>query len=202
MLLLTLVTALVNLVVLGAIPFGGYFLVQKWRRKRTVKDIFERAGLRLGEPRYLRHALLFALLTVATLLLWQPPVEVLGGEGSAQSGFYGLDLASAIPAALIYGCVTTGFTEELLFRGLIAGSFARKLSFAWANTVQATIFLLPHLMILVVMPEVWEILPLVFAGALVLGWIRIRSGSILGPWLIHSAANVTTSLYVAVSSSP
>ena len=30
--------------------------------------------------------------------------------------------------------------------------------------------------------EAWRLLPLVFAGALVFGWLRIKSGSIIGPW--------------------
>ena len=29
------------------------------------------------------------------------------------------------------------------------------------------------------------------------GWLRIKSGSFFGPWLIHAAANVTTCLSVA-----
>jgi membrane protease YdiL (CAAX protease family) len=37
----------------------------------------------------------------------------------------------------------------------------------------------------------------VFVTALFLGWARIRSESILGPWLVHSAANVATCLSVA-----
>ena len=46
--------------------------------------------------------------------------------------------------ALLYGVVKTGFAEELLFRGLIAGSLGRRLPLVWANLLQALIFLLPH----------------------------------------------------------
>ncbi|MBI4473901.1 MAG: CPBP family intramembrane metalloprotease [Acidobacteria bacterium] len=38
------------------------------------------------------------------------------------------------------------------------------------------------------------ILSAVFIGALVFGWIRIKSGSILGPWLMHASGNVTMAL--------
>jgi membrane protease YdiL (CAAX protease family) len=48
------------------------------------------------------------------------------------------------------------------------------------------------------MPELWWLLPVIFVGALVKGWIRIRSGSMLGPWLIHATMNVATCLMVAV----
>jgi membrane protease YdiL (CAAX protease family) len=99
--------------------------------------------------------------------------------------------------ALLYGVLQTGFPEELLFRGLIAGSLARRLTGAWANLLQALIFLAPHLLVLRIMPEMWWILPIVFAGAVFVGWLRIRSGSIIGPWLIHASANVTMCLSVA-----
>ena len=68
----------------------------------------------------------------------------------------------------------------------------------WANVLQALVFLLPHLLILVVAPEVWGLLPLVFVGALLFGWVRIKSGSIIGPWLMHASGNVTMALSVAI----
>jgi len=80
---------------------------------------------------------------------------------------------------------------------LIAGSLSRRLPLVWANLIQALIFFLPHLALLWVAPAVWGMLPIVFLGALVFGWIRIKSGSILGSWLIHAAGNVTIALLVA-----
>ena len=94
--------------------------------------------------------------------------------------------------------VKTGFAEEFLFRGLIAGSLSRRLSFVWANLVQALIFLAPHLFILVVMPAMWPMLLLIFAGALFMGWVRIKSGSIVGPWLVHASVNMAMGLSVAI----
>ena len=48
------------------------------------------------------------------------------------------------------------------------------------------------------MPEMWGILPIIFAGALFCGWVRIKSGSILGPWLLHASGNVAVCLSVAI----
>jgi membrane protease YdiL (CAAX protease family) len=98
--------------------------------------------------------------------------------------------------------VTTGFAEEFLFRGLIAGSLSRRLSLLWANVCQALIFLAPHLLVLRVMPELWPVIPIVFLGSLFFGWVRIKSGSILGSWLIHAAANVTMCLSVSSRTAP
>lgn len=73
--------------------------------------------------------------------------------------------------ALVYGVVKTGFTEELLFRGLIAGCLSRRFSLLWANVMQALIFLIPHLLVLRIMPEMWGILPVIFASALFAGYL-------------------------------
>jgi len=43
----------------------------------------------------------------------------------------------AIALAFLNGVVQTAFAEELLFRGLIAGSLSRHLSSGWANFAQA-----------------------------------------------------------------
>jgi membrane protease YdiL (CAAX protease family) len=193
------ISALLNLAVLGGLPFFVYFAYQKRRHQRGFNEIARRAGLQRGDGRYLGYSLLAAFATAAILALWPPPLEPFLRDGSPQQAFVGLGLSGqAVGMALLYGVIKTGFTEELLFRGLIAGSLARRLPGAWANLLQALIFLAPHLFILAVMPELWWAMPVVFAGGLVAGWLRIRSGSILGPWVIHAAANVTMCLDVAV----
>ncbi|HET6361542.1 MAG TPA: CPBP family intramembrane glutamic endopeptidase [Gemmatimonadota bacterium] len=160
-----------------------------------------RAGLQLGEPKYIAYSAAFAALSVAVLLAWSPPIEVFTREGSPQRDFVGLGITeTSVAMALLYGVVKTGFAEELLFRGLVAGSLGRRLPLVWANLLQALVFLLPHLLVLTMMPEMWGLLPIVFGTALFLGWARIRSESILGPWLVHAAANVATCLSVAARS--
>ena len=106
----------------------------------------------------------------------------------------------SVSMALLYGVIKTGFAEEFLFRGLIAGSLSRTLPLVWANLIQAAIFLVPHLLLLVVMAELWVILPFFFIGSLFAGWARIKSDSIVGPWLIHASVNTTMALSVAVRS--
>lgn len=195
------VSALLNLILLAGIPFLVYGLYQRFRKNRRLAEIAQRAGLQGISPRYLAWSALVAALVVLALLIWPPAVEPMIRKGSAQHDFAGLGLnGTSIVMALLYGIFKTGFPEELLFRGLIAGSLSRRLPILWANLIQALIFLAPHLLLLRVMPEAWFVLPLVFAGGLICGWLRIRSGSILGPWLIHAAANIVTCLSVAARS--
>jgi membrane protease YdiL (CAAX protease family) len=191
-------SAVLNVVLLAGIPFLVYFLWHRIRHQRRLGEVARRAGLQVGDPRWIGYSAAFAAVSVVALLLWSPPVEVFTREGSPQRDFVGLGISgTSIAMALLYGVVKTGFAEELLFRGLIAGSLGRRLPLLWANLIQALVFLLPHLLVLTVMPEMWGLLPVVFVTALFLGWARFRSESILGPWLVHAAANVATCLSVA-----
>lgn len=199
MLASAVISALVNLLVLAGTPFLFYFLYQKWRYKRAFAEVAQRAGLQLGEVRYIGYSLVFALAGIAILTIWPPPLPPFLRADSPQHAFRGLGLGgNSIAMALLYGVVQSGFTEELLFRGLIAGSLSHRLSLVWANILQALIFLLPHLLILRIMPEMWGILPVIFVSALFMGWVRIKSGSILGSWLIHASANIAICLSVAI----
>jgi len=191
-------SALLNVVILAVIPFLIYYGIQRWRWKRGFAEVTERAGLQLGEARYIGYSVAVALVAVLALVLWPLPLESMTKEGSPQRAFVGLGLTwSAIAMALLYGVIKTGFAEEFLFRGLITGSLARRLSLGWANLIQAAIFLIPHLAVLLIMPDMWRVLPIVFAAALFAGWVRIKSGSIVGPWIMHATANVATCLSVA-----
>ena len=64
--------------------------------------------------------------------------------------------------------------------------------------IQSIIFLLPHLLLLLIVPELWWLLIVAFFTALVKGWLRIKSDSILGPWMMHATGNVSIALSVAV----
>jgi membrane protease YdiL (CAAX protease family) len=194
-------SALLNLLLLAGFPFLFYFVYHKWRCKRGFKEIARRAGLQVGERRYIGYSLVFALVTVAVLVIRPLPLDSLVREGSAWRSFVGLGFGMpAVVMSLLYGVVKTGFAEELLFRGLIAGSLSRRLPVIWANLVQAVIFLVPHLFVLFIMPEMWGILPVIFVGSLFFGWVRIKSDSIMGPWLIHACANTAMGLSVAIRS--
>ncbi len=198
MVLNALLSTLLNLAVLAGLPFFGYWLYHRLRHKRRFAEIAARAGFRLGEPRYLAYGAAIAAAFVAILLAWQPPLASFTGPLSPQKTFVGLGInTTSIALALLYGMVKTGFCEELLFRGLIAGSLARRMPLVWANALQALIFLAPHGLILLSRPELWIVLPAVFLGGLATGWLRIESGSIAGPWLIHGALNTAICLYVA-----
>jgi membrane protease YdiL (CAAX protease family) len=191
-----LVSALPNLFLFAGLPFLLYYSYHKYRKKRGFAEIVQRAGLQLGEVRYIGYCLMFAVVVVTTLILCPPSLESSILERSALRAFDGLGFGiPTVVMALFYGVIETGFLEEFLFRGLITGSLSRHLSIPWANVLQAFIFLTPHLFLLRIMPE---LLPFIFILSLFLGWVRIKSGSMMGPWLIHASINVTMGLSVAI----
>lgn len=191
--------ATVNLVLLVGIPFLPYFVFSKLRHKRGLVEVARRTGLQLPKGPYTGYSLLFAAVSVAIIVAFPPSLEPITREGSAWKKFVGLGLGGqSISMALLYGVIQTGFAEEFLFRGMIAGSLSRRLSVAWANVVQALIFLAPHLLFLAIMPELWPQLLLIFGGSLFVGWVRIKSESIVGPWLVHASVNTAMGLSVAI----
>jgi len=195
----TLLSSLLNVVFLAGIPFLMYALYHRWKHGRPFAETLKRSGLNLGEARYIGYCLGAGVLVVVAVLLWPPSLDASTRDGSAFAKFRGLGLsATAVGMALFYSVIQTGFAEEFLFRGLIAGSLSRRLPMIWANLLQGLIFLAPHLLILTIAPELWGILPVVFLGALFTGWVRIKSGSIVGPWLLHAIANFTMALSVAI----
>ena len=157
-------TAVIQFIILAGLPFLGYFIYQRRQYYRSFSDTLKRAGLQRCPGRYLASSIAFAVVGVIIGVSWPPPPEPLTRRGSMYREFAGLGLTMrAIVAAILYGAVQTGLTEEILFRGLIAGRLSRRLPIAWANFWQAVIFFLPHCLILLVAPEMWGPLPLVFA---------------------------------------
>ena len=132
-----------------------------------------------------------------------PDLEAMTREGSAQHAFAGAGMnLDVMSAALLYALVQTGFAEEFLLRGLITGTSSRAMSVLKANPIQSVIFLAPHLLLLFIMPKQRPLLVLIFVGASYAGWIRIRSGSIPGPWLIHGGVNLAVTLSVLIRTMP
>lgn len=92
--------------------------------------------------------------------------------------------------------IYTALGEEIFFRGFLGGWLIRRFGFTIGNTVQALIFLVPHLFLLMININFYPIiLPQLLVGW-VLGWLRYRSNSILPGWLAHSLANALAALVV------
>jgi len=110
----------------------------------------------------------------------------------------------------IYLAVTViaAANEELLFRGLLQGLFERRLGPLPAFVGQGALFVLAHLLAQDGLPSLsitttplayWSNLLTtscaLFAGALMMGWLRVRSQSLLPSFLFHSVHNLVVICY-------
>jgi len=123
------------------------------------------------------------------------PVEVLQDPNINISAYAGWKLS--VPSFLLVclrEAIYVALGEEIFFRGFLGGWLVRRLGFAIGNTVQAFIFLLPHLLLLLVSLNLWPILAVQLIAGWLLGWLRYRSDSILPGWLAHSLINALGAL--------
>ncbi|MFQ5524959.1 MAG: lysostaphin resistance A-like protein [Thermoanaerobaculia bacterium] len=115
-------------------------------------------------------------------------------------------LASLLVAAPAYAFVMTGFSEELLFRGVIGKRFIQWLGATPGNLAQALVFAALHVAIVYAAEPDPGVMLILFGGFLpgvmgwIFGWAMVRDrGSIFAPWLAHSAGNLATVFaYLAV----
>ncbi len=179
-----------------AVIFSIYAVVVRWRARLSFGEIAARAGLVLGAPHFYLWALAASVPMALVGILASRTTSTF--EGSMLAPYLNQPAsASLIGAALLYGFVATGFPEEVLFRGLIGGAFFRRFTFWRANVLQAAVFLLPHLLILLIAPKLWPLaVVLPFGLGLVCGWLRHVSGSAGPPAVVHAAGNIAGALAV------
>ena len=173
------------------------FLAVSRRRGQPLSEALERLGWRWAQPRHYLWALgvtgvVGALGAVAFQVV---PQEILQDPNINVSAYAGWQLSAySLLIILLREAVYVALGEEIFFRGFLGGWLHRRLGFAGGNLVQATIFLLPHLVLLLVSVRLWPILLVQFAAGWLLGWLRHHSGSILPGWLAHSLVNLTGAL--------
>ncbi len=195
----TIQSSFTTALVMGAIALI-YAVVVRFAWKVPWTEVAARIGLRVGSGRYYGYAAVALVLGVGATLALQFAASNETNSASPYLIFRGQALSPLVMLAIFsYGMVNAGFAEELLFRGLIAGAVGRRMSLRNANAVQAVIFLLPHLLILLVAPNLWWVLiPLVLALGLMLGWLRLASGSLWPSVLMHGGGNTLVGvLYLA-----
>ena len=125
------------------------------------------------------------------------PEEVLSSPNVTVSQYEGLSLGtSTVLLVLFRETFYVALGEELFFRGLLGGVLFRRLGFALGNVVQSSLFLLPHLGLLLVSFGLWRLVLVQLVVGWLLGWLRFRSGSILPGWIAHSLANTLGALTV------
>jgi hypothetical protein len=101
---------------------------------------------------------------------------------------------------LLIHLLAVALPEEVFYRGYIqarlAGLFSRRIRFlgvdlGWHVAVTSALFALSHL---VAIPAPFRLA--VFFPGLLFGWLRLRTGSLVAPVLLHAASNVLLAFLV------
>jgi membrane protease YdiL (CAAX protease family) len=175
---------------LYVIPAVVYLIVQS-RRRGGSPAARRRLGATWGAPSAYGWAavLLLPLLLAGWLAIVLIPAEVIDDPG--------VTVARLTSVSAGVGVLLRAVGEEVLFRGLLGGVFMRRLGFLWGNLLQSAVFIVPHLPLLLVDLRTWPIIPVQFAAAWLLGWLRHRSGSFVPGALVHTVSNVAAGLLAA-----
>ncbi|WP_338750219.1 CPBP family intramembrane glutamic endopeptidase [Janibacter alittae] len=169
-------------------PALVYVLVQSRRPGGTFTSAWDRLGASTGSMAAYGWALL--LLPLLLLTAWLStaliPAEVLQAPG--------VSIAQLTSVGVAIGVILRALGEEVFFRGLLAGVLMRRLGFLWGNLLQAVIFLLPHLPLLLIDARLLPILPVQFLTGWLLGWLRHKTRSFVPGAILHAVVNIAAGL--------
>lgn len=161
----------------------GSFL--RWLGFRGVREA--------GDPLVLGAAVIAMLGFLGSALLGRAAAPI---EGSGYFAWLAIALVAIVQTAL---------SEEIFFRGFMLGWLSGKRGGpATANLVQAVASGLVRLLALWLFVEhglapSLAAFALGFAPALMVGWVRQRTGSLLLPWAAHGAGNLLAAAVAVLS---
>lgn len=179
-----------------SIPSLIYVAVRRWRGEKW-KDVFGKIGWQGSQPIYFLWSLGVIILVggLGWLAFQAVPSEVLQDPNINISDYTGWTLSvSSFLLVWLREAIYIALGEEIFFRGFLGGWLVRRLGFAIGNIIQALVFLLPHLLLLLVSKSLWPILIVQLIAGWLFGWLRYRSNSILPGWLAHSLTNAIGAL--------
>jgi hypothetical protein len=174
-----------------SIPSLIYVTVRR-RRGEKWNEVFRKIGWQGSRPIYFLWSLGAMIIVggLGWLAFRAVPSEVLQNPNINISEYTGWTLSvTSFLLVWLREAIYVALGEEIFFRGFLGGWLVRRLGFAIGNTVQALIFLLPHLLLLLVSLNLWPIIAVQMVAGWLLGWLRYRSDSILPGWLAHSLIN-------------
>jgi membrane protease YdiL (CAAX protease family) len=174
-----------------SIPSLVYIAVHR-RCGEKWDEVFRKIGWQGSRPIYFLWSLGVIILVggLGWLAFQAVPSEVLQDPNINISDYAGLTLSvSSFLLVWLREAIYVALGEEIFFRGFLGGWLVRRLGFAIGNTVQALVFLLPHLLLLLVSQRLWPTIIVQLIAGWLLGWLRYRSNSILPGWLAHSLTN-------------
>jgi uncharacterized protein len=102
----------------------------------------------------------------------------------------------SILAALANEAFNVALGEEIFFRGFLGNWLFRRIGFHLGNLIQATIFLVPHLLLLNISSAIWPVFIVQLCAGWFQGWLLYRSKSIFPGWFVHTASNLASAISI------
>lgn len=192
-----IIGAIAQVLLFTLIPFIVWLIAA-----RKKMNFFKWIGFK--KPTHKGNILLTLIVTLISVLVYgflsnHVATSFSGEVTTAGSQFSGNGLA-AIPAAIAYGFIRTGLSEEIIFRGFILKRLANKIGFVAANIIQSILFGLVHgipfgiathnigvTVILTILPA---------AMGFIMGYINEKkfSNSIIPSWILHGTINTVVTI--------
>ena len=148
------------------------------------------------------------LVVVAAILVTPGMSELASSEGTvAGDAIRNGSSAPLLLSLFVTAVFKTSLSEELLFRGVIGKRLIAWLGFQRGNFIQATLFGLVHLLLLLVPAASAVLVASMVLITGISGWIngwlneRVGGGSILPGWAAHAVANVSAFLWLGAGAS-
>jgi membrane protease YdiL (CAAX protease family) len=189
-------TFLAAQLVIFSIPSLIYFIFQI-RRGMKWRNVLKNLGLKECKGSFYLESIGIAVAIggLIWLALRMVPPSVLENPMISVSVYAGWPLSlTSFMFALLREAFYVALGEEVFFRGMLGGWLVRRFGFMKGNTMQALVFLLPHLLLLLVSLSFWVVVVVQFLAGWAMGWLRSKSGSIFPGWLAHSLMNALGAL--------
>lgn len=202
MILDKLIGAIIQVLAFSLIPFIVFII-----SKKKLKGFFKYIGLIKPVKKTIFGAIIVSIVVIinGTLLpLIFPEIkELMTMKGTVTGNLKIAGLSyNTIMILAITALIQTSFAEEILFRGFIAKRLISWLGYNTGNLIQAVIFGLMHILLLLMIAEPnypFLIFVFLFSGlaGYILGYIKekVGNGSIIPGWIAHGLAN-TVSFYL------
>lgn len=192
-------SSLMQILLFTIIPFFWWIL-------KTDKEVsfFTWIGLKLPKTTNKKKYLIIfiGILGLMPVLLLITNVFLPDSAELATAQFFGQGM-NAFMAAIIYGFLQTGLSEEIFFRGFLTKRFINKYNFFTGNNMQAIIFGMVHGILFFALYS-WFWITFIVLMSAIIGWLmgyineRLSSGSIISSWLIHGTVNTLMALIAAL----
>lgn len=191
-----LISSIFQVLLFSLVPFIYYIV-----KYRKVKGFLPWIGLFISKPVPIKSILfIFIGLSIVSFLplYWVYTTGSLNFEGFVLDSYLESGWSiSTVTTILLYACIQTSLSEEIIFRGFIIRLFTPKFGSQTGNIVQAVLFGALHILAVMNAGFFAALIVFILTGGIgyALGWLSIKKAenSIVYGWLIHAVVNIISS---------